>query len=267
MIMQGNTPRSLTWPGCLAVVALGVALLPMMPSLHGQPPRQEEASKSVEQAEKALEQAKAALEHRRAVLQEKKAQLEQAEQRLRDETHEQVLELRKAEGGQAQIIRVERTAAFRIEITLPADGSVNQKEIVGKIRKVLPEKLRSKVVLRPVPATAYRVEIGQEAPSKAPIATQPPRPQSPPRAQPPVRLDLRDTKVRPQTSSEKRINDLEKKLEKVLRELQELRKQIGNNPPPPATPEPAGLYTPPAANSPPATPVPPQAAPPPANAP
>ena len=168
MIMQGNTPRSLTWPGCLAVVALGLTLLPMMPSLHGQTPRKEEASKSIEQAEKALEQAKAALEYQRAVVEAKKAELEHAKQRLRDETHEQVLELKKAEEGQARIMRVVRIAAYRIEITLPADGSVNQKEIVEKIRTVLPEKLRSKVVLRPVPATAYRVEIGQEAPSNVP---------------------------------------------------------------------------------------------------
>ncbi len=280
MIMQGNTPRSLTWPGCLAVVALGLTLLPMMPSLHGQTPRKEEASKSIEQAEKALEQAKAALEYQRAVVEAKKAELEHAKQRLRDETHEQVLELKKAEEGQARIMRVVRIAAYRIEITLPADGSVNQKEIVEKIRTVLPEKLRSKVVLRPVPATAYRVEIGQEAPSNVPTVTQPPRPQSVQRSQSQIALGPKDMKVRPPASSEKRINDLEKKLEKVIHELYELRKQIGNPASPPATPvppgltvppaappPPAGLTTPPEANNPPAAPPLPQAVPPSSNGP
>lgn len=232
MIMQGNTPRSLTWPGCLAVIALGLMLLPMMPSLHGEPPRKDDARKSVEQAEKALEQAKAALEHQRAVLEAKKAEFKHAEQRLRDEAHEQVLELRKTEEGQAQIIRVERKGAYRIEITLPTDGSVNQKEIVEKIRKVLPEELRSKVVLRPVPATAYRVQIRGEEPRAS--ATQPPRPPSPPqprsapRVRPPVTLGPKDIdiNVRRPRSSEKRIDDLEKMLEKVLDELHELRKRI-----------------------------------------
>lgn len=268
MIMQGNTPRSLTWPGCLAVVALGLTLLPMMPSLHGEPPNKEEARKSIEQAEIAIEKAKAALEHQKAVLEAKKAELEHATQRLRDESLKEALELRKAEEHQARIIRVERKGAYRIEIVLPADGSVNQKEILEKIRKVLPEKLRSKVVLHPVPATAYRLQIGGEEP-RASIPGQPPRPQSPPRAQPPVTHGPKDIdiNVRRPASSEKRINDLEKKLEKVLRELQELRKQIGHNPPPPVPVPPGFAPTAPASPVPPAGALPAPGSPPSANGP
>ena len=32
MIMCGNTPRSLTWPGCLAIITLGLTVLPMLPA-------------------------------------------------------------------------------------------------------------------------------------------------------------------------------------------------------------------------------------------
>lgn len=38
MIMRGTTPRSLSWYGCLGLISLGMALLPVMPTLAQQPP-------------------------------------------------------------------------------------------------------------------------------------------------------------------------------------------------------------------------------------
>ncbi len=191
MIMQGNTPRSLTWPGCLAIVALGLLILPMLPSLHGEPPDKEGPREQLEKAEKALEKAKAALEHQKVEFAQQAKELAKAQQQGR--------------------------AAYRIEITLPADGSVNENEIVEKIRKVLPEKLRSNVMLRPVTV----VQIGRMMGAAGAV------PPGLKRPAPPSRLVAPDIPNAPLSkSSEKRIHDLEKKLEKLLRELHELQKQM-----------------------------------------
>src|SRR5262249_18755522 len=36
MIMRGTTPRALSWPGCLTVLALGAFFLPLLPALQAQ---------------------------------------------------------------------------------------------------------------------------------------------------------------------------------------------------------------------------------------
>lgn len=234
MIMQGNTPRSLTWPGCLAVIALGLMLLPMMPSLHGQAPGREDALKPVEKAARDLERAKAELEKAKAVLEAEMARLEkqkadvaQAEAQLKKATAQRIyqqtirtaklredgaiVELRKgkAEG--------EKKATYHIEITFTPEGSVNTKEIVEKIKKALPENLRGSVAVhvgiaveKTSDATAIRL-----TPPGSGVRVLVPQPPPPPRSK----------------SSDKRINELEKKLEKVIHELHELRKEM-NRPQP-----------------------------------
>jgi DNA-binding transcriptional MerR regulator len=203
MIMQANTPRSLTWPGCLAVVTLGLTVLPMLPSLHGEPPRKEELVRDqIDEAEKALEKAKAALDRQKAELDRKVKELHKAKEFARTELLH----------GKEERLQVKREA-YHIIIAVPRVEDVNPKEIVQEIKKALREKLRDKVV-------HYHIQIG----GIPPIAAEPPPP-------PPVLQGGRphvylDPYVRSQPSSEKRINDLEKKLERVLQELQELRKQM-----------------------------------------
>ena len=46
MIMRGTTPRSLSWTGCLAVLALGVFLLPLLPAYTAQAPTRKKSRKS-----------------------------------------------------------------------------------------------------------------------------------------------------------------------------------------------------------------------------
>jgi len=215
MIMQGNTPRSLTWPGCLAIVALGLLILPMLPSLHGEPPDKEGPREQLEKAEKALEKAKAALEHQKVEFAQQSKELAKAQQQGR--------------------------AAYRIEITLPADGSVNENEIVEKIRKVLPEKLRSNVMLRPVTV----VQIGRMMGAAGAV------PPGLKRPAPPSRLVAPDIPNAPLSkSSEKRIHDLEKKLEKLLRELHELQKQMKESRPGPSAMPPHSLRKHPSSDDP-----------------
>jgi beta-lactamase regulating signal transducer with metallopeptidase domain len=218
MIMQGNTPRSLTWPGCLAIVALGLLILPMLPSLHGEPPDKEGPREQLEKAEKALEKAKAALEHQKVEFAQQAKELAKAQQQGR--------------------------AAYRIEITLPADGSVNENEIVEKIRKVLPEKLRSNVMLRPVTV----VQIGRMMGGMMGAGAVPPGLKRP---APPSRLVAPDIPNAPLSkSSEKRIHDLEKKLEKLLRELHELQKQMKESRPGPSAMPPHSLRKHPSSDDP-----------------
>jgi bla regulator protein BlaR1 len=210
MIMQGNTPRSLTWPGCLAVVTLGLTFLPMLPSLHGEPPRKEELVRDqIDEAEEALEKAKAALDRQKAELDRKVKELHKAKEFARTE--------QRLDGEEERL--QDKREAYHIVIAVPRVEDVNPKEIVQEIKKVLREKLRDKAV-------HYHIQIGGIPPI---IAAKPPLP--PPalqRGRPHVNLD---PNVRSQPWSEKRINELEKKLEKVLDELHELRKRIKDSPP------------------------------------
>lgn len=264
MIMQENTPRSLTWPGCLAVVALGLAVLPMLPSLHGEPPSKDEAGKEIQEAEKALEKAKVALEHQKIELKMKLKEHVKAEQQLATESARKALDRQRTVPFQPPMV-VEDTekAAYRIEIELSAEDSEKASDVndlVEEIRKVLPAKSRNKVVLRPVPVYTM-IQITPQPNRAAPPSPPPPRVPQPstnlpaaPRLPQPGRMVTRlavppaSPNAPASKSSEKRINDLEKKLEKVLRELQELRKQMkpprGGTAAPGAVPA-DGAYAPP----------------------
>jgi beta-lactamase regulating signal transducer with metallopeptidase domain len=253
MIMRGNTPRSLTWPGCLAVVAFGLTVLPMLPSLHGQAPSKQDASKTeVEAARAQLEEAKARLDKQKSILESQRAAVAEAEAQLKKAAQAQRAAVAQAEAqlkaatqkveeatlrraksqrqkeieltieaeklaldqklaliGEAQL---KKKAAYRIEITLPADGKLNPKEVVEKIKKVLLEKVRASVVLRPVeesPAVHWHLEVPKMHMVPAVEFRAP-----------------RDLDSGAGSSPDKRINELEKKLEKVLQELHELRKQM-----------------------------------------
>ncbi len=223
MIMRGTTPRALSWPGCLAVVVLGLTFLPMLPALHGQPPSKEEdtAKTEVEEAKARLAAAEAKVE---AVKQKNIVQLmKQYNELLKEGKYaeavniavrlqeldpenpmiaaaiNQAIMLRRASSSKELMKaltisspgRVEKKATYRIEITVPVEASMNDNEILERIKKALPEKLRREIVIR-------RVLVPENS-----LVTKP-----------------------PQSESEKRINDLEKKLEKVLHELHELRKQM-----------------------------------------
>ncbi len=225
MIMQGNTPRSLTWPGCLAVIALGLTFLPMLPSLHGEPLRDDDEREEIKDAKKEIEKAKADLEREMAELAKRINELARTEQKLATESVRKALV--QVEKAKPRIGSVVSNATIRIEITLPADEKMDPNEVIKEIRKALPEGLRNKVAVRSLPVT-QQLHI-QIAPPGAPAATTPVPPQPPRPAGPNFRTPATtrgDTSAPLSKSSEKRINDLEKKLERVLEELHELRKQM-----------------------------------------
>lgn len=179
MILRGTTPRALSWPGCLAVIALGALCLPMLPGLRGDPPgREGEAKfidKELEAAQAKRQQAEADFRRAEALLKLKKAKLEQAKAAEKKA---------KAEGGNKKV--------YQIVITLTTNQDVNCQELVKKLGKLLPENVHG------------------EFASSGPYTNPPRQHMLYPIPAPP----------------ESRINALERKLEAVLRELQEMRKQM-----------------------------------------
>jgi hypothetical protein len=220
MIMQGNTPRSLTWPGYLAVIALGLTVLPMLPSLHGEPPSKDEEKKLLhllQEAQKFRDQAREEMERQKALIAEKKAEIERAEAELKAaeaqaRAFEKQAQLRAyaielAKKGHVAIAEDKKKITYRIEITLSTD-EMPPHEIIEKIREVLPKKLRdSNIPIHVIPAPGTPGLPGTPMPP----------------AMMPVPPGMHPGAGTPQ---DKRINDLEEKLEKMLREVQELHEQM-----------------------------------------
>ena len=228
MIMRGTTPRSLSWPGCLAMLALGLTCLPMLPVLHGQAPDKEEANKLLEEHRKILDAAREQVERSKSLLAEKKAAVDRAESQLKaaeyqarafqEQLEHRIIIFDLAKKEQAAITAAEerqRTTAaqkcllpklpgqqvakkenYHIEITLPDNNSVESNVILQKILNVLPEKVKTdrSIVIRSVAVTN-------------PTAVERPLPPA-------------------GKSSEDRISELEKKLEKVIHELHQMRKEM-----------------------------------------
>jgi hypothetical protein len=218
MIMRGNTPRSLTWPGCVAIITLGLTVLPMLPSLHGQAPNRPESDKSIDEAQKELQAAQADLEMQKAALAQKKALLDQAAKRLaeaKQKAEEQGKSPRHQqfqlalEGQNFQLGQWKKKATYRIEITFsPDEEAMNAKEVIEKIRKIFPERLA-------------KVRLVDESPVEWSLVV--PKIHMAPAVEKPA---ARGVPSGASGSPDKRINELEKKLEKVLQELHELRKQM-----------------------------------------
>jgi beta-lactamase regulating signal transducer with metallopeptidase domain len=125
MILRGTTPRALSWPGCLAVLAVGAFFLPLLPAVQAQPPDKEEVEKKITRDldvqidQKQLDEAKKQLEAAEAQLQQKKAMLEQARANL------------KAAAAAAQKAKIEaEKQRVQSKVKSAADKAVRQKRDV-----------------------------------------------------------------------------------------------------------------------------------------
>lgn len=239
MIMRANTPRSLTWPGCFAVIALGLTFLPMLPALHGQAPSKEEASKSVEEAAKDLERAKAELEYEKARLERQKADVDRAEKQLRKAAaardYQQTIQSAKLRRQATMALNMigqvrESNPKIRIEILVNDVEGINVSELAKKLKEMFPQKSAHINI-----STTQERHVGVSPGNAPPSAGFTPAK--------PLELESPMPPKSPSRGQEKRINDLEQKLEKVLRELQELRKQM-KQPRPGASYRPARLMVP-----------------------
>jgi beta-lactamase regulating signal transducer with metallopeptidase domain len=256
MIMRGTTPRALSWPGCLAVLAVGALFLPLLPALHAQTPGKEAPREDViviqvdEEAQVAdLEKAKAGLAQQERELKQlmsavvqAQVNLEAAKARLRESQakleaarrgqvkaridKEIILEHKKGVivgdkvKNPAGVGEGERKGIIRIEIIAsPEMKSDEVKEILKKLESILPKE-HAAIHLR-VAEEATRNQL-RVYPVTEPVIRYVPQ------------IKIGSDKEKPLTvekkpagsTQEKRINELEMKLEKVLKELHELRKQM-----------------------------------------
>jgi hypothetical protein len=102
MILRGQTPRTLSWIGLFAVLALGAALLPLVPSWAQQPldapPADEEAQPEPKPSPANLEKQKQHLQKMMEELQRKRAEIELLSQEL----HKAMENIKRAEQGPAK---------------------------------------------------------------------------------------------------------------------------------------------------------------------
>jgi bla regulator protein BlaR1 len=239
MIMRGTTPRALSWPGCLAVLALGAFFLPMLPALQAQaPPSKEEREKEAitirlegEIAQKEVEHSKAELEKLEADLKQKMAEVAQAQARLKAAAAKAHAQAEKEKTAKELYLKAYRDAGeakkakaaeggkqpmIRIEIAVPAGKDVDVKDLLKKIESVLPDQKTGRTI-KVYPASGAgldaRIQIGEHVDGGTVTVPAPPT----------IYYRKVGEVVGPQ---DKRINDLEKKLEKVLHELDKLRKEM-----------------------------------------
>jgi len=247
MIMCGTTPRALSWPGYLAVLAFGVFFLPLLPALHAQAPSKEKSEKraililgddsdnkaDLARAKAKLAQMEAQLQQKMADVAKAKAELEAAAKQVRlgeqnlERPHQprMVLRLDKAvitAGPEHKPGKVEEgnKKAIRIEVVVGPDVKAdNLKDLLKKLESIASEKQGCVIVIRreaaasPKPAAGFRI---------VPVTPEGIRFSLP--------VTIREKPAPTNAPPEKRLNDLEKKLEKLLQEMQELRKEMKTRP-------------------------------------
>jgi hypothetical protein len=219
MIMRGDTPRSLTWPGCLAVLGLG-ALLPLFPSwAHAQEG-----------------DVKADVVRHRVVLQPVGGEKEAAD--LAREEAMLAKRLAEIKLARAKLAAKARKAAqagpvVRIEITVSGLKEGQLKELIAKLEKALPGDGKRIIVLRDGKGAPgdrviriWDAVTGREIerrviPPGVPAPILPPGPRK-------VEELWKIVPVRPGggVGEGRRIEDLEKRLDRVLKELEALRKEM-----------------------------------------
>jgi len=271
MIMQGTTPRALTWGGLLTLFGLGAFLLPVMPTWAQQGPGDApriaviadvdarfEDVKVVQADVQDVQRLKAELAKKRAELAQMEAQLKAAQERMgktaaggeKESTRRIIIEF--VEGGKAQRFtlpvgsRVLGEKRESVVLGLDAlratvvDGQAKLLviEVVGADgkRKVIELPPGSRVLSggdqKPLQVRVVRPALTADAVQVVPLARPGPVPMG-------LRYGFAENKP---VDADKRIADLEKKLDEVMRAVKELRGDLhkakpgGGIPPLPADP-------------------------------
>jgi beta-lactamase regulating signal transducer with metallopeptidase domain len=152
MIMQGTTPRALTWSGLLGLCGLGAFLLPVMPTWAQEEPAQplrfivgadKGDDAKVTQAE--MQKLKALLEQKRAELAQLEAKLKAAQARMEKEgAGDKVKSRDTVKSGQIVIEIVDGDK--RKVLTLP--GGKNVLNLKGEIDAAMLEKIKKELAGR-----------------------------------------------------------------------------------------------------------------------
>jgi hypothetical protein len=220
MYTRESIPRGLSCSGGLA--ALGVAaLLALYSWAQGQPPAEPvpvEAVLEVVPDEPGVEQAQAELKRLQADLEQKKADLERARAALRD-AEQKARAAKKAKG----------TRVLRIEIIGLDEKPEAVKEVIKKLQDAVSGEGR-KVIVREVPGDEKGGVRFWSVPggAKPMIAGQavPMLPGKAPQPGPMMGAGV----GRGRSGSDPRVDQLEKKLETLLQELESLRKELKRSP-------------------------------------
>jgi hypothetical protein len=260
MIMGGTTPRSLTWPGCLAVLCLA-AFLPMLPA---QPPSDDAIEIQKDDGKSQLDKEKAELDKLEADLQKKIAEIAAAKAKLKAAAEARVREkvvpnvkgwvagqkirviadgenikiITDDEDGKGKIAGTGKKAMIRMVIVV--EGDVNPKDLIKKLNSVLP---KGSTIQMDEQIRIHNQTLHKEAKVVVPQIREVVVPQFQFQKPPANMLGPSDKPMKapagvpagPGKGQDQRINELEKKLEKVLQELQEMRKQMKKQTPPAAS--------------------------------
>jgi beta-lactamase regulating signal transducer with metallopeptidase domain len=288
MIMQGTTPRALTWGGVLALLGLGSFLLPVAPSWaqeEGQPAQYRLVQPGAEAPKVAdeVQALKAEVERLRAQLARDEAALKGAQERLTkaaagqkgtEERHVIVLEI--VDGDKREVIKL--PAGSRVIRDQPANAKEPQPKAANdalkgaemKLRFLTDELKKKEEAAKAQGKATKRLVIEIVSDGKRQVIELPPgsrvineaevpkvpeirwevKPGQPGQPLPvmPGRFEVKPDDggykavVRPPTAAtEKRIADLEKRLEELMRSVKELRGELNKERPnAPKAPTPPG---------------------------
>jgi beta-lactamase regulating signal transducer with metallopeptidase domain len=273
MIMRGTTPRALGWPGCLAVLFLGGLLLPLLPTWVRAEPEEKGLTKELVGDDEPeglpqkedLKKAEDELRKLEADLRKKMAEIARARARA---AAAQKLAAEKARAAfeMARTAKEAKAAgkgrAIRIEIIVQPEGKgVEIKDLVKKLQQALPS---ARVILRvDDELQAKEFQLWRGGGGGAGFAPKPPAPPNPgvgplPRAGRAVPAPALPPGAR--LDGDRRMENLEKRLDIIQKQLDELRREMrrpgpgGGGVPPgglpsaaPATPGADALPTPPRA--------------------
>ncbi len=274
MIMQGTTPRALTWRGLLTLLGLGAFLLPVMPTWAQQEAgelrlrfspdvKYEVAQKAIGDAQD-LQRLQAELEKKRAELAQLEAQLKAAKERLgkgaadgdKQKSQRIVLELVDGnsrqvialpagsrviggEGGEvrADVLKLQKKA---LDAKLQALQAETKKQPHGLVIEVISDGKRQVIELPPGSRVisgdddaVLRYRAVRPGGSVQFVPKQPGQPALPPAGVPvvpPAKADVKGITFRlvdgKPVDADKRIADLEKKLDELTRMVRELRGEL-----------------------------------------
>jgi hypothetical protein len=232
MILCGTTPRALSWRGLLVVVALGSLLLPALP-MWAQPGAsplrkgedEDKKNEDIKAAEAELQRARAALKQAEDELRDKTDQVRAAQEKVRA-SHARVQQL----SGSPQPTEERRVIILRMEkdgkqedgvIALPARVDA---QLLDELRRLL---TKAKEDPKDIDQAIELLNRIRDPKPVTPVYPRPPVPAVVPNIPlPPARGVGRPPIPTPPGGVDPRLQNLERRLDEMMRELQRLRQEI-----------------------------------------
>jgi hypothetical protein len=221
MIMRGNTSRALTWPGLLAVFALGALLLPARMQAQPPAPKDKAGDRRVEVGGPEL--SKAADDLAKAEVELKKKMQEIEAMRARIAALKKMQDARSRLEGLLKVApRMPGTGGVTIRIEISGLNLKPEeiKDLAKKLEAAVPGGKRQVIILGKDsrPGDGVRFWLVPDGASKKVKIKSPPKTKVVPGAPP--------GKGPGAAAPDKRVEKIEQALEKVLREVEALRREV-----------------------------------------